>query len=130
MSLPFGLLSQFVYRRISLLILTEVEMKTQHYTQIKCGWHSGLEFQHLDFTSACSSLGKPVQIFIIDILLLNRLFLSVCLISKCRHKNRFYVKSFCQRKNAVTSSLPTYQPVIPRMLEIINTNRSGTSLVA
>ena len=52
------------------------------------------------------------------------------IISKCRHKNRFYVKSFCRRKNAVTSSLSTYQPVIQRLPEIINTSRSGTSLVA
>ena len=51
------------------------------------------------------------------------------IISKCRHENSFYVKSFCRRKNVVTSSLSTYQPVIPRMPEIINTNRSGASLV-
>ena len=52
------------------------------------------------------------------------------IISKCRHENRFYVKNFCRRKNAVTSSLSTYQQTIPRMPEIINANRSGTSLVA
>ena len=52
------------------------------------------------------------------------------IISKCHHENKFYVKSFCRRKNIVTSSLSTHQQVIPRVPEIINANRSGTSLVA
>ena len=52
------------------------------------------------------------------------------IISKCRHKNTFYVKNLCRRKNGVTSSLSTYQQVIRRMPEIINANRSRTLLVA
>ena len=46
------------------------------------------------------------------------------IISKCRYESRFYIKNFCRRKNAVTSSLSTYQQVTPRMLEIINGNQS------